>query len=495
MRTASRIARLLALLALLAPAPISAGAPPTFYVSTTGNDANPGTLAAPWRTVQKAASTVAAGSVVYVRGGTYTEAVTVSVSGSAEAGSTRFESYPGETAVLDGTGLTVPEGATGLFLVVDQSYLVIRGFELRNYTTAERGIVPAGIQIRGASHHVEIRDNRIHGIETRFPGATGGDAHGIAVYGDSAPASAHDIVVDGNELYDLKLGSSEALAINGNVERFAVTGNVVRDSDNIGIDCIGFEGTAPDPSVDQARDGTVIGNTVFNIDSFGNPAYGEDRSAGGIYVDGGRDILVERNVVHHSNIGIELASEHKGRSTSGITLRNNLVYLNQVVGISIGGYDKRRGNTEACRIVNNTLYHNDTLETETGEINIQFATRDNVIRNNVVAAGAQGKLLGNEFKKNRGNVVDSNIFSVPTGADPVWRWRKKTYESLDAYRDATGNDENSALADPLLTDDLRLRPGSPAIDAGDEFVDPGPLDIDGEPRVQGARVDIGADEY
>jgi hypothetical protein len=39
---------------------------------------------------------------------------------------------------------------------------------------------------------------------------------------------------------------------------------------------IGFERTAPAPAVDQARDGVVSGNLVYNITSRGNPAYGND---------------------------------------------------------------------------------------------------------------------------------------------------------------------------------------------------------------------------
>ena len=68
--------------------------------------------------------------------------------------------------------------------------------------------------------------------------------------------------------------------------------------------------------MDSARDGVIRGNTVWNVDSYGNPAYGTDRSADGIYVDGGRDVLVEGNVVHDVNIGIEFASEHAGRATA-----------------------------------------------------------------------------------------------------------------------------------------------------------------------------------
>jgi len=38
-------------------------------VSTSGDDSSAGTIAAPWRTIQHAANTVAAGATVYVFGG------------------------------------------------------------------------------------------------------------------------------------------------------------------------------------------------------------------------------------------------------------------------------------------------------------------------------------------------------------------------------------------------------------------------------------------
>ena len=49
--------------------------------------------------------------------------------------------------------------------------------------------------------------------------------------------------------------------MNGNVTHFQITRNVVHDNNNIGIDIIGFERTAPDPAVDQARDGVVSDNS------------------------------------------------------------------------------------------------------------------------------------------------------------------------------------------------------------------------------------------
>src|ERR1035438_1538707 len=78
----------------------------SFYVSTTGNDSNPGTQPAPWRTVQHAADTVRAGSTVNVRGGVYEELVSINGSGNATDGFITIKSYPGETAILDASHFT-----------------------------------------------------------------------------------------------------------------------------------------------------------------------------------------------------------------------------------------------------------------------------------------------------------------------------------------------------------------------------------------------------
>src|SRR2546425_9058713 len=43
----------------------------TFYVAPIGNDANAGSTAAPWLTLQRAANAVQAGDTVVVRAGTY----------------------------------------------------------------------------------------------------------------------------------------------------------------------------------------------------------------------------------------------------------------------------------------------------------------------------------------------------------------------------------------------------------------------------------------
>jgi len=96
---------------------VSAVRATTYYVATNGLDANAGTATnTAWRTIQHAAKTLAPGDTVLVRG-VYNEVVTVGVSGTATNKVVTFQNFPGETPVVDGTGLPVAQlaYASGLF--------------------------------------------------------------------------------------------------------------------------------------------------------------------------------------------------------------------------------------------------------------------------------------------------------------------------------------------------------------------------------------------
>ncbi len=470
--------------------------PGNYYVSVSGNDANPGTLALPWRHIQYAMDRVGAGSTVNVMTGVYNETVTFHNSGSASGGYLVLQNYAGNTPVIDGTGLPI-SGETGLVVIENKAYVKLIGFEIRNLKAGgSSSAFPAGIWIRGNGAFIEIRNNNVHDIENSCSRC---GAHGIAVYGRDPNASIHDIIIDGNQVFNGQFGWSESMVLNGNVEKFVVSNNVVHDNDNIGIDFIGYEGENPDPAVDRVRDGTVVGNLVYNINSYGNPAYGTDRSAGGIYVDGGTNIIIERNVVHHSNLGVELASEHSGKNTSYITLRNNFFYSNTQAGIAMGGYDKHRGSTENCVIVNNTLYNNYTQGDWGAELYIQYDTRYNLIKNNVIYANSSRRFIESWSAVMTDNIVDYNLYYAPGGGtNGTWIWKNVTYTTFGAYQSGSGNDANGLVGvDPLLVDtttpDLHLQSTSPAIDRGQNLAESGILDIDGQTRIQNI-IELGADE-
>ena len=465
----------------------------TFWVAKGGSDEGSGSADDPWATLQHAADTVAPGSIVYVRGGVYDQRVRIRVSGTPGRPIT-FAAAPGERVVLDGSSLEVPADQSAMITVESRSYIRVRGFEITGYRTDVTGHVPIGILVTGASDHIRIQGNVVHDMGTTFEGRNGGDAHGIAVFGTAADHPIEEVAIVGNELARLSLGSSEALVVNGNVQGFLVQANRVHDTNNIGIDVIGFEGTASDPTVDQARDGVVRGNVVWNVDSYGNPAYGRDRSADGIYVDGGRDVLIEGNMIHDVNIGIELASEHAGRSTRNVTVRNNVVYDATAIGIAIGGYDRRRGSTEDCVIVNNTVVHTDGVE-----LLVQFDTRDNLIANNVIVAGPRHVFVENAYTENVGNVLDHNLYSsVDGGSKGTWEWKGVGYGGFERWSARSGNDGHSEFSDPEFVDpeaeDFRLEASSPAVDAGAFLAVSGATDLGGDPRAQAEGIDLGAFE-
>lgn len=62
------------------------------------------------------------------------------------------------------------------------------------------------------------------------------NAHGIAAYGtlSSTQNNLNHIVINNNEVTNLKLGLSESLAVNGDVDSFKVNNNTVHNH-NIGI--------------------------------------------------------------------------------------------------------------------------------------------------------------------------------------------------------------------------------------------------------------------
>jgi hypothetical protein len=475
----------------------------SYYVATTGSNSNPGTRTAPWRTIQHAADTARAGSTVNVRGGIYEELVSIHVSGNASDGFITFRSYPGETAVLDAQHFT-PADRQGVLTIHDQSCVRIEGFEIRNFHTAEHRLTPMGINVIGSGSHIELLHNNVHHIQQTFEGrdapGRGGNGFGIAVYGTDAKTPITDLIIDGNEVHHLKTGSSESLVVNGNVTNFRITHNVVHDNNNIGIDVIGFEHTAPDPAVDQARDGVVSENLVYNITSRGNPAYRQDESSDGIYVDGGTRILIERNVVHNVDFGIELASEHKDRATSYVIARNNLIYRTHTAGVSIGGYAPERGHTEHCTVINNTLYDDDTSGTGTGEFQMQWNMADNIFANNIVYAGPRCliSLTKSEIdKQHPPALIDYNLYYCDAGAKAsTWKNVSGSVTGFDQYVAATGNDTHSHFLDPHFVNpaanDFHLRPDSPARAAGEiDDLPVGELDLAGSPRVNSGKIDIG----
>ena len=536
--------RLLLVFALMLVPRLFAQSGSTYYVSTTGNDSNPGTIGAPWLTIQHAANTVTAGATVYVFGGVYNEAVNFPASGTAAAPIT-FEGYPGQTAVLDGTSVTCctsnpPSSGNdtqGLVTIVNQSYITVSGFEIRNFTTSKASYTPAGVWITGSGTGVQLLNNLVHNITTSSE--KNGNAFGIAVYGTSqTPITS--VMISGNEVYSLKTGNSESVNVDGNVTHFSITNNLVHDNDNIGIDAIGYEGVGP-VGYDEAMYGEISGNTIYNISGIHNAGEGDQYDADGVYCDGCAFVTIEDNLIHNVDYGIEVASEHKICQSTGteyssngtigkgtdpcngryVTVRNNVVYDSNACGISIGGYSANVGGTANAVIVNNTLYNNNT-QNQAGEFQIQYHSgqaQGNIFENNIVNAGKQNVWI-NSFVKPTSQypappaTLNWNLYysaaGYVKGTSIVWAG-VSSYKTFAAYQSASGEDAHSLNANPLFVNvgatppDFDIAATSPAVNAGSTSLPCsvgwcnsgsiyGSTDFIGNPRTSGSNIDIGAYE-
>jgi hypothetical protein len=190
------------------PPPLPPSTGQTFYVATDGLDSNPGTLAQPWRNVQKALNTLQAGQRALVRAGTYSQNLTFTRAGSAAAPIT-VAAYPGERPVLHAaaSGDTYPIEISG-------SYFRLQGFVIEN----ARGTSGANVYPTGPAHHLELSRNEI-----RFSQDQG-------VYSDP---STHDIQVLGNLIRDNGFGhvpgqhQSHGVYMEG--ARHLIANNVIQD--------------------------------------------------------------------------------------------------------------------------------------------------------------------------------------------------------------------------------------------------------------------------
>jgi len=181
MKNCARFAALVVLTALLAAGTARAT---DYYVATTGSDSNAGTMAAPWATLQKAATTAVAGDTVWIRGGTYMittpansgAGVNFSKSGTSAANINYF-AYQGEVPVFDFTNLQISTTGYTMGFVVTGSYLHFKGLEIccvPMNTFSNNGISVSGSAAYDTFELLNMHHNSGNGI---FIGNKSGGGH------------------------------------------------------------------------------------------------------------------------------------------------------------------------------------------------------------------------------------------------------------------------------------------------------------------------------
>jgi parallel beta-helix repeat protein len=390
----------------------------TFYVATNGSDSNPGSITQPFATITHASKSARAGDIVYVRGGVYQQLVEIASRGTASA-RILFSPYPGEQAVIDGSGGGTNTNAVLLYAT---EYVDFSGFEVRN---ANR----MGILAYKAKH-TRILDNVVRGTVKS----------GIYVSYSSAGHS-HDITVSGNTVYDAVLenqnhnmstGWSQSIGI-WRTDRSIVTNNRVYRTFGEGI-VIGL-----------STQSIVSRNEVF------------DNYSVQIYLDNARSTVVSENLVYstgdsryyrggHPAHGIGMANETY-RDTNPLSdnqIINNLI-VNSRYGIYYGNYESG-GGLKSTLIANNTVYN------------------------------ATDRLLSISSDAHSGSLVANNIFYQVSGSGMASvAGSGITYRNNNWYGGSAGAAAGSGdvVGDPRLAkpgsfraEDYRLTSSSPVIAAG-----------------------------
>jgi len=314
-----RIQRFLFLGALIMAAAVSSASAAVYYVSPAGSDTNPGTIEAPWRTLQRAANSVAAGDMVIVRAGQYT-GFDLRTDGAA-ANPITFRADPG--VVIDAPNPVTPNHGINL---EGADYIVVEGFTVT-------GMPRAGIR-SVLNHHVTIRNNTadlnsLWGIFTGF---------------------SDDLLIENNVA--TRSAIEHGIYVSNSGDRPVIRRNLVWGNRANGIHMNG--------DLSQGGDGIISGALVEQ-----NTVYENGLGGGsGINADGVQNSRFQNNLLYNNHAsGVSLY-----RIDGGDGSKNNIIVNNTIVQAAdarwaINIKNGSTGNT----VVNNILYSDHAWR---GSINI-----------------------------------------------------------------------------------------------------------------------------
>jgi parallel beta-helix repeat protein len=369
------------------------------------------------------------------------------------------------------TALTLV-GPGDTILVADGSYL---GFDVRN-VDGQQGL-PITIRAQGASALVTVTTDRPDNRDTIFIT----DSDWIVVDGLRAfTANRAAVRIDVSHHVTVKNG------VFGNNGTWGIFTDFSDDTLLESNECYGSVGQHG-IYVSNSSDRPIVRSNHLHDNHAAGLHMNGDISQGGDGIISGA--LVENNVIHGNGVGGGAGINMDGVQDS--IVRNNLLYDNHASGIiafQIDGAEGPRGIQ---------VLHNTVDQASNGRWALQFSetTGLNVVRNNVLYTrhAFRGAL-------NHGTPADvPNVDSDYNVLDRISPDGDATIYTLAQWQ-GMGHEPHSVVWGPLANlfvnangGDYHLPSGSPAVDRGLTLASV-TVDIEGNPRPQGASSDAGAYE-
>ena len=314
-----------------------------YYVDPKGVDSNPGSSAAPFKTIQHAADTAGPGDTVVVRAGRYTgpsRIVSLSRGGAPGDWLTFMSERTGE-AVLDGRN---GESHEAWYFGPQVAYVRVEGFEITGLQ--EHGFDTYG----GGVHDLLIARNRLHHIGRNCTDTSNGRT------GASLGEGTYQVTFDGNTWHDIGRfapGESGCTPANENYQNHdhAI---YVADANEITITNNVFYNLARGWAVHRyfSRGSPSHGLTIVNNTFAGQNPY---RPGQIILATSTSGLRIENNIFYAPQ---EAALYFEDLDFPGATVRNNMIYQGVTkVGRPKGASFGNNWEKTDPRIVGGTDFH------------------------------------------------------------------------------------------------------------------------------------------
>ncbi|HRQ38218.1 MAG TPA: PKD domain-containing protein [Chloroflexota bacterium] len=312
---------------------------------------------------------------------------------------------------------------------------------------------------------------------------TGG---GTGVRIDGANNTAQVPVVDGNWITGNTDGVRTYVYASWRYVYATISHNLISGNGRYGI----FnEANSGNQSGQAYTNPTIIGNEISSNVSDGIYCYAYGFST----IDRGHcsPQISGNQVINNGGSGVRAGAGYAG--LNNMVLRENVIANNQGWGVR-----RVEGPTEYWTITRPKLYNNLIYGNSLGGFNVHKEDEAVLVNNTIVNNGAYGIKRENSGERTGyTHVINSIVWGHTDNLNNiVVDWVHYSDLGDGEY---TGVNNNVSV-DPLFVNpaqnDFHLQPDSPVIDLGDSSRSDLPtLDFEGDPRIWGTAVDMGADEW